>query len=82
MGGERRVTTVGQAESNFLGIEHVRQVPGANQFDTIGEDHDPDGGADKVVAVDQGIDQQFFKHLLRHFQLAEGIEALLSLHVA
>ncbi|MCV4265286.1 hypothetical protein [Pseudomonas capsici] len=81
MGGERRVTTVGQAKSNFLGIEHVRQVPGADQFDTIGEDHDPDGGADKVVAVDQGIDQQFFKYLLRHFKLAEGIEALLALHV-
>lgn len=42
----------GQAESNFLGIEHVRQVPGADQFDAISEDHDPDRGADKVVAVD------------------------------
>lgn len=28
MGGERRITTIGQAESNFLGIEYVRQVPG------------------------------------------------------
>ena len=59
MGGERRVTTIGQAESNFLGIEYVRQVPGADQFDAISEDHDPDRGADEVVAVDQGIADSF-----------------------
>ncbi|WP_412548709.1 hypothetical protein [Pseudomonas sp. MWU13-2100] len=57
-------------------------MPGADQFDAISEDHDPDRGADKVVAVDQGIDQQFFEHLLRHLQLAEGIEVLLALHMA
>lgn len=59
MGRERRVTTIGQAESNFLGIEYVRQVPGADQFDAISEDHDPDRGADEVVAVDQGIADSF-----------------------
>ncbi|WP_157696372.1 hypothetical protein [Pseudomonas asplenii] len=81
MGGERRVTTVGQAELNFIGIEHVRQVPRADPFDVVGEDHDPDGGVDKVVAVDQCIDQQFFEHFFWHFQLAEGVEALLELQM-
>lgn len=42
MGGERRVMAIEQAESSFLGIEHVRQVPCADHFDAIREDHDPD----------------------------------------
>jgi len=41
----------------------------------------PDGGAHQIVAMHQGIDQQFFEHCLRDFGAPRCIDPTPSLHL-
>ncbi len=77
---ERRVAAVAFAVADVVHTQAVGQVPGADDVDAVGEHQNADGGAGEVVAVHQGVDQQFLQGNFRHFQHARRVEALVALH--
>ena len=66
--GQRGVTPVSGTATNGLGAQAVGQVAGTGDFYPIGEYHQTDRSAGKIVAVNQRIDQQLFQRLFRNFQ--------------
>ena len=51
-------------------------MAGADDFHPIREDQEPDGSADEVVAVNEGIGEQLFPDDGRHLGLAERVHGL------
>ncbi len=70
------VAALGFAVLDVLGAQVAGQVAGADDFNAVTKHQDANGGAVKVIAVHQGVDQQLFQRDGRHFQLAQGVEAL------
>ena len=72
---------LGFAVLDVLGAQVAGQVAGADDFNAVTKHQDANGGAVKVIAVHQGVDQQLFQCDGRHFQLAQGVKAPAVLHV-
>src|SRR5579864_4236650 len=57
----------------------VGKMTGANDFNSVHENKKPDRGADKIIAMDESVDQEFFEDKLRDFRIADAIDAFFSL---
>ena len=64
------IKTIGDAGLELLDSNGVRQSAGRDEFQAVGEHEDADfGAADRVVAVDAGVDQQLPQHFVRRKRL-------------
>ena len=82
MFAQRWVAAVAFAVANVVNAQAVGQGAGADDLDAVAKHQNADGRTGEVVAVYQGIDQQFLEGHLWHLQDARRIEALVALHAA
>ena len=66
---QNRVADIGVACADFFNRQVVGQMARADDLNAVVKDEDSDGCADKVVAVNQCVDQQFFKNGFGNFRL-------------
>ncbi len=79
IGYQNGIPDVGVARPYFLDRQIVREMAGADDFDAVIEDKEPDGGADKVVPVSQGVHQELLEDRFRDFRLSRCIHSASSL---
>ena len=56
-------------------------MAGADDFNTIREDEDADGGTNEVVPMDEGIDHEFFEDTSGDFGFAQGVDTATGLNL-
>lgn len=67
VGRQNRVADVRDARPDIVDGQVVGQMTGADDLNAAVQHKQPDRGADEIVPMNQGVDQQFFKHDTGHF---------------